>query len=250
MEKGVDFISNVIYNKCYGFSIILYERSVIPLNSTRQTPRNEGKKVRERSSTTFWIAVIVIIFITAFLNEISVEAAYLPETPQNEIKSIVEGLTPELDISSTSGISKEDFIYALENCEEDENKVLAENAELIWNTCQRYKINEFALCGLISFESGWCDSRLSKNKKNIMSIRCSNGEYIFYDSYGECIHQCAKLLKCNYINEDGRYATGGELLDIAPVYLGSEEYAYDWAEGVSYRAKKCAEALILPNSEE
>lgn len=219
------------------------------MNSTKKF-RHGVKKRRKDYSCIFAIAVLFAIWIAVLITAPTTVYAtmtenkeYHTQTMPVDIDNILSEINSEMDISTTSGISKADFVYALKNCSDDKNNVLAENAEFIWTICQRYKINEFAFCGIISFESGWCNSRLSNNKKNIMSITDSNGEYINYESYEDCIRDGARLLRNNYINPDGNYATGGVLTDIAPIYLGDEEYSYEWAEGVAYRAQVCAEAL-------
>lgn len=212
------------------------------MNNTKKS-RNEIKK-RLENTMAFFVAVIFAICVVNFI--ITPTKVYaIKERTQTEktIEEIVSELNSEMDISSTSGISKKDFIYALKNCEYDKNGVLRKNAEIIWLNCQKYQLNEFAFCGIIAFESGWCDSDLTKNKKNIMSIKNSKGEYNSYYSYAKCIEEGAKLLRKKYIDEDSTYDTGGKLPDIAYTYVGDEVYINQWCEGIADCATLCSKAL-------
>lgn len=156
---------------------------------------------------------------------------------QKDIQEIVEEITPEMDISMTSGISKSDFIYSLENCKYDITGILRENADIIWEECQQRELNEFAVVGIIATESCWANpdkSELVANKKNIMSIKNDNGEYKRYDTYTECILDAIRLLSEEYVSEEGRYHTGGQLDEIASTY---SENGIEWANLVA----ECAE---------
>ena len=213
------------------------------MNNTKNS-RNEKRKGLKSFMVFFIATMLAIGFVTFIVTPPKVYAIKETAQPEKNIDEIVSTLNAEMDISNTSGISKEDFIYALENCVYDKNGVLGKNAEAIWNSCQKYQLNEFAFCGMIAFESGWCDSKLAQNRKNILSIKNANGEYIRYDSYAKCIEDGAKLLRKNYINNDSKYSTGGKLTDIAYIYLGGETYIEQWCDGVSSCANLCTKALL------
>ena len=163
-----------------------------------------------------------------------------------EIDEIAEEISPEMDISEPSGISKEDFVLAMQNCEYDTNNVLADNAELIWDNCNERQINEFAIVGIIAIESGWADpenSELAAQKRNIMSIKNDHGDYKTYASYSDCILDAIRILDENYLERDGRYATGGNLQDISHVYAEDE----NWANGVAECAEMSTRGLQTDN---
>ena len=163
------------------------------------------------------------------------------QIPSRGISEIVSEISPEMDISSTSGISKDDFIYAMDNCKYDQFGIIAENAEVIWTECQERELNEFAIVGIIAAESGWANkekSPLTKEKNNVMSIKYNNGDYKQYDTYTDCILDGIRILDENYIEEDSRYATGGNLSDIGEVYATEE-----WSELVSNCAEMATRAL-------
>lgn len=188
-----------------------------------------------RTATSLLIALSVAISNAAGVPSVS---AY---TVKSDVDSIRCEIGPYMDIAAPSGISKEDFVYAMEHCTYDTNGVLADNAEFIWTKCQHYKLNEFAVCGIIAGESGWATSSLATRKHNVMSIRGSNG-YKYFDSYEDCIGYSIELIATRYIDPEGTYYTGGVLTDIGYTYAG-ESYGEDWAELVSDCAMKCTEGL-------
>ncbi len=171
-----------------------------------------------------------------------------------KIDEIVEEISPEMDISEPSGISKDDFVLAMEKCDYDKNSVLADNAVLIWENCNERQINEFAIIGIIAIESGWANpevSELTAEKNNIMSIRDDEGEYKTYYSYSECIEDAIRILDENYLEADGRYATGGNLQDISVVYAEDTNWANRVAEcaEMSTRGLKQEDTKILSKEE-
>lgn len=150
------------------------------------------------------------------------------ETAKNVI--YISRITSSTDISGVSGISKKAFCDSMEKCRYDKRGVLFECSETIWETCQEYNLNEYAIVGIIAWESGWCSSGLSSNRHNIMSIK-SGGGYKYYDSYQECVIDGVSLIANNYVDKHGKYATGGVLSNIAPVYTGYS--GSNWASKVA-----------------
>lgn len=188
-----------------------------------------------RTATALGLALTV-----AISNAAGVPSAYA-YTVKSDVESIRCEIGPYMDISSTSGISKDDFVYAMEHCKYDANGVLADNAEFIWTECQEYELNEFAICGILAGESGWATSKLATSRHNVMSIRGSKG-YKYFDSYEECIGYSIELIATRYIDPEGTYYTGGVLMDIGYTYAG-EDYGEDWAKLVSNCAYMCTEGL-------
>lgn len=164
-----------------------------------------------------------------------------------EIEDIVENIGPEMEIGQTSGISLMNFKYAIKNCTYDANGILAENAEIIWLECQRKNLNEFAVVGIIAAESWWANpekSELAANKKNIMSIKNNDGDYKTYETYSDCILDAIRILSEEYVSEDGRYHTGGQLDIIGNTYA---ENGAEWAALVAECAEMSTRALTTSN---
>lgn len=182
--------------------------------------------------------------------EITVFAAKAKVQEDNEMLTkktmpeIVSEISPKMDITETSGISKDDFIFLLENCKYDKSGILKENASLIWEECQIRQLNEFAIVGIISAESGWADpeiSELTAEKKNIMSIKNDAGDYKTYETYSECILDAIRILSEEYIDENGRYKTSGKLNEIGDVY---SECGEEWSCLVANCAEMSTRALM------
>lgn len=206
----------------------------------RNGEKRHTKKYVEAMLRRIFMLPIMVLALIGNCVVYAEESQYNTTTPKQDIVRIVDEIGAEMDISSVSGISKEDFVYALQNCKFDKNGVLANNAEYIWDLCQDYEVNEFIICGLIAIESGWCKSKLATNHHNIMSITGRNG-YKHYTNYSDCILDGVKLISEEYISEDGRYATGGKLTDIGSVYA---PYNSNWAKMVANCAEMTTRELV------
>ena len=180
---------------------------------------------------------------TIILNNNSTFVKKQPQIEEKEeivsYSEIIDNIHIDMDISKTSGISEEDFVFAISNSPYDRNEILEENASLIWNECQERQINEFVICGIIARESLWCDSELAINRKNVMSIKNNEGEYKIYSDYSDCIKDGIRLLSEEYISEKGRYSTGGNISEIGSVYAEHPE----WADLVIECAIMCTRSL-------
>ena len=230
----------------------LYLSSILLLCLTVFLLNNNGTKVsgitlpKEEEQT-----VVDVVECTIPVKK-AINSSYIPYTNYEEeiltdeykdIEEIVKEISPEMDISKTSGISKADFIFLLNNCKYDSSGILKENANIIWEECQKRQLNEFAIVGIIATESFWANpekSYLAENKKNIMSIKNDDGQYKTYDTYTECIVDVMRLLQEEYISEEGRYHTGGKLNLIADTY---SENGLEWSSLVSECAEMSTRAL-------
>lgn len=171
-------------------------------------------------------------------------------TSSRSIDEIISEIGPQMDISGTSGISKEDFIFAMQNCEGDTTGNMGLIAGDIWDACQEPNVNEFAIAGKVALECGWANpekSELVAKKNNLMSIKDNNGNYKEYDSFSECIQDGVRLITEEYISIDGRYKTGGNLTEIGKVYCPDTP---EWPIQVANCARMIAETLIIEEEED
>lgn len=171
-------------------------------------------------------------------------------TSSRSIDEIIAEIGPQMDISGTSGISKEDFIFAMQNCEGDTTGNMGLIAGDIWDACQEPNVNEFAIAGKVALECGWANpekSELVAKKNNLMSIKDNNGNYKEYDSFSECIQDGVRLITEEYISIDGRYKTGGNLTEIGKVYCPDTP---EWPIQVANCARMIAETLIIEEEED
>lgn len=171
-------------------------------------------------------------------------------TSSKSIEEIIAEIGPQMDISGTSGISREDFIYAMVNCESASSGIMGLIAGDIWDICQIKNLHEFIVSGLIACECWWANlekSTLVANRRNLMSIKDNEGEYKYYDSYFESVEDGIRLLAEEYISQDGKYKTGGNLTKIGEVYCPDTP---EWPIQVASCAKTIAETLLIKEEEE
>ena len=112
-----------------------------------------------------------------------------------------------MDLSKRCGISKEDFKILISRLKPDTTKFFYDNADTIYDLCEKYEINEIFFCGLIAGESGWKISQNHRNKCNYISMM-SKGSLIRYSSPAEGLEAAAKLLHKNYLTEGGAFYSG------------------------------------------
>lgn len=179
----------------------------------------------------------------SYITYTNYEKDVLTTEEYKDIEDIVKEINPQMDISKTSGISKTDFVFLLNNCKYDSTGILKENANIIWEECQKRQLNEFAIVGIIAAESFWANpekSNLAENKKNIMSVKNDDGQYKTYETYTDCILDALRLISEEYVSDEGRYHTGGRLDLIADTY---SENGLEWSLLVTECAEMSTRAL-------
>ena len=136
------------------------------------------------------------------------------EEPKKQYISIDEiEISRDMDLTARCGISKEDFKTLMEDLRVDYSGFFAENAETIYDLCEKYEINEIFFCGLIAAESGWDVASNHRNTHNYISMM-SGGRLIRYDSDAEGLEAAARLLHEDYLSEDGAYYYGTSIYDV------------------------------------
>ena len=92
-----------------------------------------------------------------------------------------------------------------------------------------YGVNALFLVSVSAEESGWGRSSLAISHNNLGGIKGSNGSYRDFDSWGECIDYKARLLKNQYLSEDGDYFNGYSIWDVNIKYCEQST----WTDNVS-----------------
>ena len=92
-----------------------------------------------------------------------------------------------------------------------------------------YGVNALFLVSISAEESGWGRSSLAISHNNLGGIKGSNGSYRDFDSWGECIDYKARLLKNQYLSEDGDYFNGYSIWDVNIKYCEQST----WTDNVS-----------------
>lgn len=93
---------------------------------------------------------------------------------------------------------------------------------------EKYGISALFLVGLISQESGYGTSKRANNGSNNLSGHAvynnlSRGTY--FDSWGHCVEETAKLINDSYLSEDGDYFNGYSIWDINKKYSADKNWS-------------------------
>lgn len=141
-----------------------------------------------------------IVSSTRYLGERSIEE---PEEEKVHYISIDEiEISRDMDLTVRCGISKEDFVSLMTDLKVDKSGFFEENAEIIYDLCEEYELNEIFFCGLIAAESGWNIASNHRNKHNYISMM-SGGSLIRYADDYDGLEAAAKLLHNKYLTEGG-----------------------------------------------
>ena len=122
-----------------------------------------------------------------------------------------------MDVSKTTGVSKEDFIYLVENMKYDKTGILARNAGWIWECCQKYSVNEIFVLGICGIESGWCSAPQHQNTHNYSSLM-SGGKLIAYTSDEAGFEAMIKLLGQKYLTPGASLYHGATITGVGKCY--------------------------------
>jgi len=131
--------------------------------------------------------------------ETKVEQKY---TKPQEVK-----ISKNMDLTKRTGMSKEDFKKTIKNLKQDRKKFFYENADIIYDLCEKYQINEIFFCGLIVAESGWDIASNHRGTHNYISLMYK-GKLIRYSSTKEGLEVAAKKLHVNYLTPGGKFYNG------------------------------------------
>ena len=116
-------------------------------------------------------------------------------------------ISKNMDLSKRTGLSKEDFKKVIKNLKQDKSKFFYNNADTIYDLCEKYQINEMFFCGLIVAESGWNVAPNHRKTHNYISLMYK-GKLIRYSSTKEGLEVAAKKLHQNYLTPGGKFYGG------------------------------------------
>lgn len=171
---------------------------------------------------------------------------------QDEIKNVEQdvknkstgkikvSISREMDLTKRTGLSKEQFKKLIKNVPQDSSKFFYNNADIIYDLCANYQINEIFFCGLISAESGWNIVGNHRKTHNYVSLM-SGGKLIHYSSTSEGLTVAAKVLHNNYLTPKGKFYGGKTLAGVQKKYCPSGSWiglVYGRMNDVARAAKK------------
>lgn len=122
-------------------------------------------------------------------------------------------ISKDMDLTTKTGLSKEDFKVLISKVKYDTSKFFYDNSDLIYDLCEEYQINEIFFCGLISAESGWNIASNHRRTYNYISLMTKNG-LIQFSSTEDGLRAAAKALHNNYLTEGGCFYNGKTLYGV------------------------------------
>ena len=123
----------------------------------------------------------------------------------------------DMDVSKTTGLSKEDFIKFVQNMKCDRTGILAKNAGCIWEYCQKYNVNEIFVLGICGIESAWCSAPQHQNTHNYSSLM-TGGKLIPYPSDEAGFEAMIKLLGERYLTPGASFYHGSTITGVGRCY--------------------------------
>lgn len=87
-----------------------------------------------------------------------------------------------------------------------------------------YGVNAIYLMSLSAEESGWGRSQLAITHNNIGGIK-SNSGWRYFSDWGECLDYKSRLLKNQYLSEDGDYFNGYSIWNVNIKYCEQKTWA-------------------------
>lgn len=142
------------------------------------------------------------------------------EQKENYTKIKNVKISKNMNLTKRTGLSKSDFKKLIKNVKQDTSKYFYNNADLIYDLCKKYQINEIFFCGLISAESGWNIAPNHRRTHNYISLM-SNGKLIQYSSTKQGLEVAAQKLHYNYLTPGGKFYGGKTLAGVKKKFCPS-----------------------------
>ena len=168
--------------------------------------------IREEEDNTEDIISSEIINAT---KENATTAITIPMEQYIELSQV--SISMGMNLTTRTGLSKEDFKTLMAGCRADTTKWFYNNSDLIYDLCKKYNINEVFFCGLISAESGWNIASNHRSTNNYTSLM-SGGKLIHYGSLEQGLDASAKVLHDKYLTPGGSFYHGATISGVARCY--------------------------------
>ncbi len=197
---------------------------------------NLEELIKDKNSTEETVQKFIRNINTTSRGTVNRDTEIIEETQYAKISDIK--ISKNMDLTKRTEISKEDFKKILKNLKQDTSGFFYNNADLIYDLCEEYEINEIFFCGLISAESGWNIASNHRKTHNYISLM-SKGKLIKYSSTEEGLRVAAKSLHKNYLTPGGKFYGGKTLSGVQKKFCPSG----DWVDLVYGRMKQMMTAV-------
>ena len=199
----------------------------VPIDNenTQEEENEDSDDVNRPSGVEDNLSVIATLSSRSDVNRLG-RYVYLNENqqPEDEYEELKEykkiedvQISFDMDVSQTTGLSKEDFIKFVQNMKTDRTGILAKNAGCIWELCQQYSVNEIFVLGICGIESAWCTAPQHQNTHNYSSLM-TGGHLIPYPTDEAGFEAMIKLLGENYLKPTGSFYHGATITGVGKCY--------------------------------
>ena len=151
-------------------------------------------------------------------------------------------ISKNMDLTKRTGLSKQDFKKVMKNLKSDKSKFFYRNADMIYDLCKKYQINEIFFCGLIAAESGWNIAGNHRSTHNYISLMYK-GKLIKYSSEKEGLEVAAKKLHQNYLTKSGIYYNGKTINGVQKRFCPASDTWDDLVYGCMQYVLKTAKSV-------
>lgn len=206
-------------------SINLYTRNntvVTSRNEVERVPKEEKLQVTTKVATTTKKQATKKVKQNAKTNKKEIKTKTNKKIEQKETKIETNNIkiSKNMDLTKRTGLSKEQFKLVMKNLKQDTSKFFYNNADTIYEVCEKYQINEIFFCGLISAESGWNIAGNHRRTHNYISLM-SKGKLIKYFSTKQGLEVAAQKLHNNYLTPGGKFYGGKTLYGVKKKFCPS-----------------------------
>lgn len=193
------------------------------INNTEENTQ-ENEETKTPSGVANETGLISTISSRSDVNRLARYVNLNTEQPTEEYVEVKEYIKIEdvkisfdMDVSKTTGLSKEDFITFVQNMKCDRTGILAKNAGWIWECCQKYSVNEIFVLGVCGIESAWCSAPQHQNTHNYSSLM-SGGRLIPYATDEAGFEAMIKLLGERYLTPGASFYHGATITGVGTCY--------------------------------
>lgn len=194
------------------------------------------------SSLFFGIIVLTLYNNVVVTDDLKVDDIEVVEQVQQfeEVRKIIFDSS---NVGKISNITNLELFQALEGTK------LSEYTDYYLEAEQTYNINALFLVSLTAHESGWGTSNRAESQNNLSGygVYNSNAEGVKFNSVQESILRTAKLIREDYVNQDGKYYNGTSIYNINQRYCLLEDssgYDANWTKSITSIGNKLYKSIL------
>ena len=135
----------------------------------------------------------------------------------------------DMNLTQTTGLSRQDFCKLLANFKYDYDGFYERNAGIIYDLSQKYQVNEIFICGVFALESFYGSDEKHIVTHNYGSIMTQDMKLKQYETDAEGIEANYILFATCYFDPEGKYYKGCTIDDVGDPYCTPTQDCPSWA---------------------